>query len=63
MRQTWDCPLLHRPEYYTLPDATVTCDERDRGRNLKIQGPRVIVEMFADSTEARDRGEKFLRSR
>jgi Uma2 family endonuclease len=50
-------------KYYTLPDATVTCDERDRGRVTEIQSPRVIVEVLSDSTEARDRGEKFMRSR
>ena len=51
------------PTYYTLPDATVTCDEQDRGRVTEIQSPRVIVEVLSDSTEARDRGEKFMRSR
>jgi len=45
---------------YTYPDATVTCDERDRGRITEIQSPRVIVEVLSpDSTEGNDRGKKF----
>jgi len=47
------------PTCFTYPDATVTCDERDRGRITEIQTPRVIVEVLSDSTEARDRGVKF----
>jgi Uma2 family endonuclease len=45
---------------YTYPDATVTCDERDRGAVTEIQAPRTIVEVLSpDSTEAYDRGRKF----
>jgi Uma2 family endonuclease len=58
-----DVAVRLSPRHYTLPDATVTCDERDRGRVLEIQSPRVIVEVLSDSTEVRDRGEKFRRSR
>jgi len=58
-----DVAVRLSPAHYTLPDATVTCDEHDRGRILEIQSPRVIVEVLSDSTEARDRGEKFRRSR
>ncbi len=47
------------PTCFTYPDATVTCDEQDRGRISEIQTPRVIVEVLSDSTEARDRGIKF----
>jgi len=47
------------PTCYTYPDATVTCDERDRGRVTEVQSPRVVVEVLSDSTEARDRGKKF----
>jgi Uma2 family endonuclease len=48
------------PARYTYPDATVTCDERDRGQVTEIQAPRVIVEVLSpDSTEAFDRGRKF----
>ena len=48
---------------FTYPDATVTCNEQDRGRISEIQTPRVIVEVLSDSTEARDRGIKFEYSR
>jgi len=47
------------PKRYTLPDVTVTCDERDRGRITEVQSPRLIVEVLNDSTEAYDRGQKF----
>jgi Uma2 family endonuclease len=47
------------PTRYTYPDATVTCDERDRGGVTEIQAPRVIVEVLSpDSTEGYDRGRK-----
>ncbi len=46
---------------YTFPDATVTCDERDRPttEQMDVRYPRVIVEVLSDSTEAYDRGDKF----
>lgn len=45
---------------YTYPDATVTCDERDRETDeTEVIAPRVIVEVLSPSTEAYDRGEKF----
>jgi len=46
---------------YTYPDASVTCDERDRPvpDKTEIQAPRVIVEVLSDSTEAYDRGKKL----
>jgi Uma2 family endonuclease len=47
------------PTCFTYPDATVTCDDQDRGRITEVQTPRVIVEVLSDSTEARDRGMKF----
>ena len=48
-------------ERYTYPDATVTCDQRDRpSKKLReIKAPSVIVEVLSDTTEAYDRGEKF----
>ena len=58
-----DVAVRLSPAHFTFPDATVTCDERDRGRVLEIQSPRVILEVLSDSTEARDRGDKFRRSR
>jgi Uma2 family endonuclease len=49
------------PRRYTYPDASVTCDERDRPApdRTEVQAPRVIVEVLSDSTEAYDRGRKF----
>lgn len=46
---------------YTYPDASMTCDERDRPARDKteIETPRLIVEVMSDSTEAYDRGRKF----
>ena len=46
---------------YTYPDASVTCDERDRSApdKTEVQVPCVIVEVLSDSTEAYDRGRKF----
>ncbi len=46
---------------YTYPDASVTCDERDRPTpdKTEVQAPRVIVKVLSDSTEAFDRGRKF----
>src|SRR5205807_8592596 len=43
----------------TLPDVTVTCDERDMGKITEIQAPRVIVEVLSSSTETYNRGRKF----
>ncbi|MGD1899753.1 MAG: Uma2 family endonuclease [Phormidesmis sp.] len=44
---------------YTYPDASVTCDERDRTTPQYITYPCLIVEVLSDSTEAYDRGSKF----
>ncbi len=46
---------------YTLPDVTVTCDDRDQPttEHMEVRYPRVIVEVLSDSTEAYDRGDKF----
>ncbi len=47
---------------YTYPDASVTCDERDKPSpdTIEIQFPRLIVEVLSDSTEAYDRGRKLV---
>jgi Uma2 family endonuclease len=44
---------------YTYPDASVTCDERDKTTTKYITYPCLIVEVLSDSTEAYDRGGKF----
>jgi Uma2 family endonuclease len=45
---------------YVLPDVVVTCDERDSGENKLMQSPFLVVEVLSPSTEAYDRGNKFL---
>lgn len=44
---------------YTYPDASVTCDDRDKTSDQYITYPCLIVEVLSDSTEAYDRGGKF----
>lgn len=45
---------------YFYPDATVSCDERDRGRGDIILSPRVVVEVLSPGTTSYDRGDKFV---
>ncbi|NES73425.1 MAG: Uma2 family endonuclease [Okeania sp. SIO2D1] len=44
---------------YTYPDASVTCDDRDKNTPNYFTYPCLIVEVLSDSTEAYDRGSKF----
>ncbi len=44
---------------YVLPDITVSCDGRDRGRVDIIQYPHLVVEVLSPSTEDYNRGRKF----
>ena len=44
---------------YTYPDASVSCDERDKNATKYITYPCLIVEVLSSSTEAYDRGGKF----
>jgi Uma2 family endonuclease len=44
---------------YTYPDASVTCDERDKNTPNYFTYPCLIVEVLSKSTEAYDRGGKF----
>lgn len=44
---------------YVYPDASVSCDQRDRGLIDTVQFPRLIIEVLSTSTEAYDRGRKF----
>ena len=44
--------------YY--PDVLVTCDPRDLETSTYKQFPTLIVEVLSDSTEAFDRGDKFV---
>jgi Uma2 family endonuclease len=44
---------------FVYPDASVSCDQRDRGSIDIVQFPRLIVEVLSSNTEAYDRGRKF----
>jgi Uma2 family endonuclease len=44
---------------YTYPDASVTCDDRDKTTALHFTYPCLLVEVLSNSTEAYDRGSKF----
>ena len=44
--------------YY--PDVMVTCEERDLETSTYKRFPSLIVEVLSDSTEAGDRGDKFV---
>jgi len=44
---------------YTYPDASVTCDDRDKTTTQYITYPCLIVEVLSTSTESYDRGGKF----
>ena len=48
---------------YTYPDASVSCDDRDKTTSQYITYPCLIVEVLSESTEAYDRGQKFRRYR
>ncbi|MGD1867861.1 MAG: Uma2 family endonuclease [Phormidesmis sp.] len=45
---------------YYYPDVFVTCDPTDREDSLSKRFPKLIVEVLSDSTEAKDRGDKFI---
>jgi len=44
--------------YY--PDIIVTCEEKDRENSTYKKYPCLIIEVLSDSTEAFDRGDKFI---
>jgi Uma2 family endonuclease len=44
--------------YY--PDIMVTCDPRDQETSTYKRFPKLVVEVLSDSTEAFDRGDKFV---
>ena len=50
---------IQESEKYTYPDASVTCDRRDRETPQFVAHPCTIVEVLSPSTEAYDRGDKF----
>ncbi len=42
-----------------IPDVSISCDPRDRGKTDTLHYPSVIMEVLSPSTEAYDRGRKF----
>ncbi len=56
---TSDARVRLSEQRYVYPDATVSCDKRDRGERDAVQFPRLVVEVLSPSTEAYDRGRKL----
>jgi len=50
---------IAQTNHYTYPDASVTCDDRDKSTPNYFTYPCLIVEVLSKSTEAYDRGGKF----
>ncbi len=51
--------LSTRSNYY-YPDLLVTCNPDDRETSNSKRFPKLIIEVLSDSTEAFDRGDKFV---
>lgn len=51
---------IEQKNCYYYPDILVTCDPRDRETSNYKRYPKVIIEVLSDSTEAFDRGDKFI---
>ena len=45
---------------YYYPDIMVTCEAKDRENATYKKYPLIIIEVLSDSTEAFDRGDKFI---
>ncbi|MEA5464843.1 Uma2 family endonuclease [Leptothoe sp. PORK10 BA2] len=59
-----DCRVkIVETDDYTYPDASVSCDHRDKTTAQYITYPCLIAEVLSESTEAYDRGNKFFRYR
>jgi Uma2 family endonuclease len=56
---TSDARVQLAEQRYVYPDASVSCDEQDRGESNVIRSPRLVVEVLSPGTEAYDRGRKF----
>jgi Uma2 family endonuclease len=54
---------IYQSNDYVYPDVSVTCDSQDRETPQYITYPCLIVEVLSDTTEAYDRGNKFLKYR
>ena len=53
-----DLAVRLSPTEYRFPDASVTCDVRDRGAVIEVAFPRLLFEVLSDSTEREDRTTK-----
>ncbi|WP_107670745.1 Uma2 family endonuclease [Cyanothece sp. BG0011] len=51
---------LETANRFYYPDVLVTCDAKDQENNNYKCYPKVIIEVLSDSTEAFDRGDKFI---
>ncbi|MGL5508787.1 MAG: Uma2 family endonuclease, partial [Microcoleaceae cyanobacterium] len=49
-----------KKERFYYPDIMVTCEPQDKDTATYKQFPKVIIEVLSDSTEAFDRGDKFI---
>ncbi len=54
-----DVKVFISKQRYLIPDVSVTCDPRDRGKIDIIHHPQLVIEVLSSSTEAYDRGRKF----
>jgi len=56
-----DVAVRLAPTEYRFPDASVSCDDRDRPRRerTEVAAPCVIVEVLSEGTEKEDRTTKF----
>ena len=52
---------IDKKSFYTYPDVFVTCEPRDLEDSRVKRYPGLIVEVLSDSTEAYDRGFKWLK--
>ncbi len=58
---TSDIKVQLNASRYTYPDVHVSCEESDwQGQEEAIHAPKLIIEVLSHSTEAYDRGKKFL---
>ncbi len=59
---TTDIKVQLNASRYTYPDVHVSCEDADwQGKLEALRSPRLIIEVLSPSTEAYDRGRKFLR--
>jgi Uma2 family endonuclease len=58
---TSDIKVQLNASRYTFPDVHVSCEESDwQGKLEALHTPKLIIEVLSPSTEAYDRGRKFL---